>query len=43
MRGGYRQNSGRKKGFTAKNAEEARKLTFQECLIQEPKNNLTSW
>jgi hypothetical protein len=26
MRGGYRQNAGRKMGFSAKNAEEARKL-----------------
>ena len=26
MRGGYRQNAGRKKGFAAKNAEEARRV-----------------
>lgn len=34
MRGGYRPNSGRKKGFSAKNAEEARKL-LSERLAQE--------
>ncbi len=26
MRGGYRQNAGRKQGFSAKNAEEARRV-----------------
>lgn len=34
MRGGYRQNAGRKKGFAAKNAEEARKL-LSKRLSQE--------
>lgn len=34
MRGGYRKNAGRKQGFSAKNAEEARKL-LSERLSQE--------
>lgn len=34
MRGGYRAGAGRKKGFAAKNAEEARKL-LSEKLAQE--------
>lgn len=34
MRGGYRQNAGRKKGSSAKKAEEARKL-LSERLAQE--------
>jgi hypothetical protein len=34
MRGGYRKNAGRKQGFAAKNAEEARKL-LSERLAQE--------
>src|SRR3989344_2342222 len=34
MRGGYRQGAGRKKGFAAKNAEEARKY-FSERVAQE--------
>ena len=34
MRGGYRQGAGRKQGFAAKNAEEARKL-LSERLTQE--------
>lgn len=34
MRGGFRQNAGRKKGFAAKNAEESRKL-LSERLSQE--------
>jgi hypothetical protein len=47
MRGGYRQNAGRKKGFAAMNAEEARKLLsvrlaqeigpIAEALISEAK------
>src|SRR3989339_1126585 len=36
MRGGFRQNAGRKKGFAAKNAEEARKL-LSERLVEEIK------
>ncbi len=34
MRGGYRQNAGRKQGFAARNAEEARKL-LSERLAEE--------
>ena len=34
MRGGYRQGAGRKQGFAAKSAEEARKL-FAERVAQE--------
>jgi len=34
MRGGHRPNAGRKQGFSAKNAEEARKL-LSERLAQE--------
>ena len=34
MRGGYRAGSGRKKGFAAKSAEEARKL-FSELLMAD--------
>ena len=34
MRGGYRENSGRKKGFAAKNAEEARRV-LSEMVMHE--------
>lgn len=34
MRGGYREGSGRRQGFAAKNAEDARKM-LSERLIQE--------
>jgi len=34
MRGGYRENAGRKKGFAAKNAEEARRI-LSEMTIKE--------
>jgi hypothetical protein len=36
MRGGYRQNSGRKEGFSAKNAEEARRI-LSEMVMSEIK------
>lgn len=34
MRGGYRQNAGRKQGFSAKNAEEARRM-LSEMVMRE--------
>ena len=34
MRGGFRQNAGRRQGFSAKNAEEARRL-LSERVAQE--------
>jgi hypothetical protein len=34
MRGGYRQNAGRKQGFSSKSAEEARRL-LSERVMQE--------
>ena len=34
MRGGYRQNAGRKQGYAAKSAEEARKV-FAEMISKE--------
>ena len=34
MRGGYRQNAGRKQGFAAKNAEEARRM-LSELVMSE--------
>ena len=48
MRGGYRENAGRKKGYSAKNAEEARRILSEmvmrdigpigEALIKRAKN-----
>ena len=40
MRGGYRQNAGRKIGFAARSAEEARVL-FAERLAEEIKQQPT--
>jgi plasmid stability protein len=34
MRGGYRENAGRKQGFAAKNAEEARRI-LSEMVMRE--------
>ncbi len=34
MRGGYRRGAGRKKGFAAKNAEEARKLLSERVAAE---------
>jgi len=36
MRGGYRENAGRKKGYSALNAEEARRV-FSEMIMAEIK------